>query len=63
MAKYIVWASKCYEIEVEAQDEHEAYDQAFSTPLNEWKDEYEMVIEVEKVIDEHADSTICKNYA
>lgn len=52
MAKYIVWASKCYEIEVEAENENEAYDQAFSTPLEQWKDEHEMVVEVEKVVEE-----------
>ena len=52
MAKFIVWASKCYEIEVEAENENEAYDAAFSVPLTEWKDEHEMVVEVEKLVEQ-----------
>ena len=52
MAKYIVWASKCYEIEVEAENENEAYDLAFSVPLKEWADEHEMIVEVEKLLED-----------
>ncbi len=47
MPKYIITATKTYELEVEARHEDDAIEQAFCTPLTEWCDEYEMQFDIE----------------
>ena len=49
MPRYIVSATKIYQLEVEAPDWNEAYDKAFETPLHQWVDEHELHIEVEEI--------------
>lgn len=52
MPKFKVWQSRCLEIEVEADDEAEAFDTALSIPSGLWEDNYELEIGVEKLIEE-----------
>jgi hypothetical protein len=49
MPKYLVSATKIYELQVEADDWSEAYDKAFETPLGQWSDEHELHVEVEEI--------------
>ena len=51
MPRYIVSATKTYEIEVEAPNWNDAYDKAFETPLSQWADEQELHVEVEEIVD------------
>lgn len=37
MPKFNVWLSRCYQIEIEADNEEEAFDEALSTPLTLWR--------------------------
>ena len=47
MKRFAVMATKHFEIIVEAENEDEAYDAAFSVPLDQWNDEHELAVEIE----------------
>ena len=49
MPKYIITATKTYELEVEARHEDDAIEQALELDLKFWRDDYEMQIDVETV--------------
>ena len=52
MKRFVVMATKHFEITVEAENEDEAYDAAFSVPLDQWRDEHEMAGEIEPLAEE-----------
>ena len=52
MPRYKVWAIKTYEITVEAPNENEAYDEAFSTPLDQWEDDYDIDTQIEEIVED-----------
>ena len=47
--KYLVSATKTYEIEIEADNLDEATDLACKIPLDKWSDEHEITVMVEEV--------------
>ena len=47
--KYLVSATKTYEIEIEADNWDEATDLACKIPLDKWSDEHEITVMVEEV--------------
>lgn len=49
MPKFRIWASKCYELTVEAANEDEAFEMAIETPFSEWKDNHPTDVQVEDV--------------
>jgi hypothetical protein len=55
MKKYRIWASKCYELEVEAANEDEAFEKAIETPFSEWEDYHPTYLQFEDV--EEGDDT------
>lgn len=52
MPKFKVWLSRCYEIEVEADNEADAFDQALSTPTHLWDDSGDIEYGVEAIEEE-----------
>jgi hypothetical protein len=52
MKRFVVMATKHFEIIVEAENEDEAYDAAFSVPLDQWRDEHEMAVEIEPLAED-----------
>ena len=49
MPRYIVSATKVYQLEVEAPDWSEACDKAFETPLEKWEDDLGMNVNAEEI--------------
>ena len=47
MKKFNVWISKCYEINVDAENEEEAVAKAQEIPIEQWEDPYEIDIQAE----------------
>ena len=52
MPKFNVWLSRCYQIEIEADNEEEAFDEALSTPLTLWRVDHDDEHGVEPLDDE-----------
>ena len=52
MKRFAVMATKHFEIIVEAENEDEAYDAAFSVPLEQWRDEHELSVEIEPLAED-----------
>ena len=49
MPKYVVSATKIYQIAVEASNWSEACDKALETPLEKWEDDLEMHVNAEEI--------------
>ena len=52
MKRFAVMATKHFEMTVEAENEDEAFDAAFSVPLDQWRDEHEIAVEIEPLAEE-----------
>ena len=52
MNRFVVMATKQFELFVEAENEDDAYDAAFSVPLDQWRDEHELSVEIEPLEEE-----------
>lgn len=52
MKRFAVMATKHFEIIVEAENEDDAYDAAFSVPLDQWRDEHELAVEIEPLAED-----------
>lgn len=52
MPKYRFFASKCYEIEIEADNEEQAFDVALETPIEEWQDKHQTEYGVDLISNE-----------
>lgn len=50
MTKYIVFATKYFEIHIDADTEEDALEEALDISLSEWDDEHEMDVHVEKLV-------------
>ena len=49
MTKYIVFATKYFEIHIDADTEEDALEKALGISLEEWDDEHEMDVHVEEL--------------
>ena len=57
MQKFKIWASKCYEIEIDAKNEIEATEKALAIPFDEWLDNYELDLGCETIEEENSETS------